>query len=120
MFTFTTYDAGATITITETNKALQPFNASGGLQVGTTSVDISTTTTTFAGPITGVTLPDGVHGQIKVLTQASSGAAVVTVTSPAWSGSLKQVTLTGQGSACTLLFTNSAWFCIGQYGCTFA
>jgi len=117
-FTFTTSNGGTTVTVNETNKALQPFNASSESLASGGAANLSLTTSYFSsGGVT--TLGDGVEGQIKVLTQTASGSMIVNVNSYGWTGS-GQVSLTSQGSGCTLQYTNSKWYCIGNNGCVFA
>ena len=121
-FTFTTSDNGSTITVNQTNEVLTPFNNS---KAASTSGNISllTTTTYFtAGGTT--TLQDGVEGQIKVLTQAANASMVVNVVDAGWKaaapGTAGNITLASMGSGCTLQYTNSLWYCIGNNNVTFS
>ena len=70
------------------------------------------------------TLAAGVNGQIKVLAAAnvSAGNMVVTVSNAGWKSSgTGNITFNGTyGVACTLQYTNSKWYCIGNNGATFA
>jgi hypothetical protein len=87
-FTFSTNNGGAGIVITETNKALQPFNASNQDLAGNAAANLATTTSYFAtaGAETA-TLAAGVEGQIKVLAMTGdNGDMVVTVTNAGWTG----------------------------------
>ena len=119
-FTFSTYDAGATVTVNEANKPLQPFNASSDLVVSTGNCSLATTTSYFAVAGTA-NLAAGVSGQIKVLTQTTANSMVVTVTHPGWGNVLSTgtVTLGSKGTSSTLQYTNGAWYCIGNNGATF-
>ena len=64
------------------------------------------------------TLAAGVEGQIKVLAmRGDSGDMVITVTNAVWGST---ITFTAIGQACTLLYINAKWFCIGNNGATFA
>jgi len=67
------------------------------------------------------TLGTGTNGQVKIFCAANvaAGNMVVTVTDAAWGGA-GNITFSGNGQACTLLWTNSKWFCIGNNGATFA
>lgn len=117
-FTFITIDGGTTITVNETNKALQPFNAaSENLASGAAS--LTATTSYLAGSITG-TLAAGTNGQIKVFTQTAAGTSNITVTNYGWPTGTGILTLNAQGESCTLQYTNGAWYCIGNNGATFA
>jgi len=117
-FTFTTSNGGTTVSINETNKALQPFNASSESLATANPASLAVTTSYFTSA--GIaTLGDGVEGQIKVLTQTAAASMVVTVASHGWAGT-GTVTLASQGSGCTLQYTNSKWYCVGNNGCSFA
>ena len=117
-FTFTTSNGGATVSLTETNKQLLPYNASSDSVATTVAASLATTTSYFTTGGTA-TLAAGVAGQIKVLAQTTAASMVVTVATPGWTGS-GTVTLASQGAACTLQYVNSKWICIGNNGCTFA
>jgi hypothetical protein len=117
-FTFTTSNGGTTVSINETNKALQPFNASSESLATANPASLAVTTSYFTSA--GIaTLGDGVEGQIKVLTQTAAASMVVTVASYGWAGT-GTVTLASQGAGCTLQYTNSKWYCVGNNGCSFA
>ena len=117
-FTFTTSNGGTTVSINENNKALQPFNASSESLATANPASLAVTTSYFTSA--GIaTLGDGVEGQIKVLTQTAAASMVVTVASYGWAGT-GTVTLASQGAGCTLQYTNSKWYCVGNNGCSFA
>lgn len=125
-FDFTTYQAGASVSIAQSNSLLQPFNnTSEDLADGAAaSVAVTTSYITAVGSETA-TLAAGVEGQIKILAYYSETAGgnqmVVTVTNAGWKTSgTGTVTLTTIGQACTLRYINGKWFCIGNNGCTFA
>ena len=66
------------------------------------------------------TLAAGYTGQIKVFAMyADSGNMVISVTNPGWGGS-GTITFSNVGEACTLMYINSKWFCIGNNGAVFA
>jgi hypothetical protein len=52
---------------------------------------------------------------------ADSGDMVITVTNAGWKTSgTGTITFDTIGDACTLMYTNSKWYCIGNNGVTFA
>lgn len=123
LFQFITSDGGASITVNEVNKALDPFNntsedlaagAAASLAVATSYFSTSTSET--------ATLAAGVSGQIKTFAMyADSGDMVITVTNAGWKTSgTGTITFDAIGDACTLQYINSKWFCIGNNGCVFA
>jgi hypothetical protein len=122
-FTFTTSTGGTSITLTQVNQLLQPFNASSNSVASAAAVGVGTTTSYFTTAGTA-TLADGVEGQIKVLTQTAAESMVVTVADAGWKaavpGTSGTITLASRGAGCTLQYTNSLWYCIGNNGCTFA
>jgi len=93
----------------------QSFSANGAINLTTT-----TTYITSSSILTG-TLAAGSSGQIKILAygNTSSGNTLVTVTNAAWGGS-NRANLNARGSACTLQYIDSKWFCIGNNGVTFS
>jgi hypothetical protein len=123
-FVFTTSNGGSTVTINETNKALQPFNASAELLNSSAAASLAVTASYFStvAPSTA-TLGVGAGGQIKtfIMTGKSGGGSnmVITVTNYGWSGS-GTITFSAVGQACTLQFINNSWWCVGNNGATFA
>jgi len=123
-FTFTTSSGGTTIVLSQVNQVLQPFNASSNSVASAAAAGVETTTSYFTTAGTA-TLAAGVEGQIKVFTQtAASVSMVVTVADAGWKastpGTSGTITLASRGTGCTLQYTNSVWYCIGNNGCTFA
>jgi|AACY02.1.fsa_nt_gi hypothetical protein len=122
-FTFGTYQNGSSVTITENNSALKPFNNSSEDLAPSTAASLAKTTSYFstAGAETA-TLAAGVEGQIKVFAmKADSGDMVITVTNAGWKTSgTGTITFNDIGDACTLQYVSSKWFCIGNNGCSFA
>ena len=118
-FEFTTSDGGSTITVTEVNKRLQPFNNSSEDLANAAGANLAVTTSFFStAAAESATLAAGVEGQIKVLAmRGDSGDMVITVTNAVWGST---ITFTAIGQACTLLYINAKWFCIGNNGATFA
>jgi len=123
-FEFETNDGGTTITIIDQNRNLDPiFLPSAEDLANTAAANLSFTSSYIATGATGetATLAAGATGQVKVfaLTTDGGGDMVVTVTNPAWGGA-GTITLADVGDACTLMYINSKWVCIGNNGCTFA
>jgi hypothetical protein len=86
------------------------------------AVSLTFTTTRFVNndsSIATATLADGAEGQVKFLVlEEDIDEVEITVASPGWSGS-GVVTLNNAGDACTLLYINSKWFCVGNNGAIF-
>lgn len=121
-FEFTTSNNGASITINQVNAELTPLNNSKeSLTSG--NLSLSKTTSFFVGSGT-TTLQDGVEGQIKVLTQTANASMTVNVVDAGWKaavpGTSGNIILASMGSGCTLQYTNSLWYCIGNNGVTFS
>ena len=113
--------AGA-VTVIDLNRNRDPMYlpssedlaASAGANLAVTTSYFSTSTSETA------TLAAGVAGQIKVFAMyADSGNMVITVTNPGWGGA-GTITFSNVGEACTLMYINSKWFCIGNNGAVFA
>ena len=121
-FEFETTDAGTTITIIDQNRNLDPIYLPSKEDLGdTVAASLAVTTSYFstAAPETS-TLAAGAPGQVKVFAMyADTGDMVITVTNPAWGGA-GTITFSGNGQACTLMYINNKWFCIGNNGATFA
>ena len=122
-FQFVTSNGGTTITVSEVNKVLQPFNNSQEDLVNAAAISLATTVSYFstAGSETA-TLADGAEGQIKTLICTSFvGNMVVTVANAGWktSGS-GTITFIADGRACTLQYVQGAWYCIGNNAAIFA
>ncbi len=122
-FTFSTSNGGTTVTVTEVNKQIQPFNNSSENLTDTSPANLALTTSYFStvAPTTA-TLAAGVNGQIKTFAMYSeSGDMVITVANAGWktSGS-GTMTFNAIGEACTLQYINGKWFCIGNNGVAFA
>lgn len=90
---------------------------------GTVNVAVSSTIFTTSAN-TAVSLGSGIEGQIKMLiaNDVSSGnvtCTLDTVGESGWGGSA-EILLSDQGAACTLVYTNSKWFAVGNNGATFS
>jgi len=122
-FTFVTSNAGATVTVSEINKQLQPFNNSSENLTDTAASNLALTTSFFSTvTATTATLAAGANGQIKTFAMfAQSGDMVITVTNAGWKTSgTGTMTFNAIGEACTLQYINGKWFCIGNNGVVFA
>lgn len=117
VFEFTTSDAGATIHIADLSRARlnnqyssEDLAASGAASL---TKDISYFTTAAAET---ATLAAGTEGQTKYFCMLGNGGdMVITVTNPSWTGS-GTLTFDAIGDACTLLYTQSKWFVVGNNG----
>jgi len=123
-FEFETNDGGTTYTIIDQNRNLDPiYLPSAEDLANTAAANLSFTSSYVATGATGetATLAAGATGQVKVfaLTTDGGGDMVITVTNPAWGGA-GTITLADVGDACTLMYINSKWVCIGNNGCVFA
>jgi len=120
-FEFTTSNGGATVTVTEVNKQLQPFNNSSEDLTSTAGSNLALTTSYFSTVTSETaTLAAGVNGQIKTFAMyLASGNMVITVTNAGWGGA-GTMTFTTTGQACILQYINGKWFCIGNNGVAFA
>jgi hypothetical protein len=122
-FNFGTSDGGSTITITENNKKIQPLNNSSEDLAASGAASLSLTTSYFTtSAAETATLAAGTAGQVKVFAMvADGGDMVITVTNAGWKTSgTGTITFDTIGDACTLMYTSSKWFCIGNNGVTFA
>ena len=119
-----TISIGANLTVTGniTSTGVALLNSSQDL-ADATAANLAVTATYFstAAAETG-TLAAGSAGQIKTLMMyADLGDMVITVTNAGWKTSgTGTITFDTIGAACTLQYTNSKWFCIGNNGVTFA
>ncbi len=122
-FQFVSSDAGATITVNDVNKRIQPFNNSSEDLAASGVANLELTTSYFStAAAETATLAAGVNGQIKTFAMfADSGDMVITVTNAGWKSSgTGTITFDTIGDACTLQYINSKWFCIGNNGAVFA
>jgi hypothetical protein len=120
-FQFVTSNGGATVTVTEVNKQIQPFNNSSENLTDTSAANLSLTTSYFSTVTASTaTLAAGVNGQIKTFVMyEESGNMVITVANAGWGGA-GTITFNAVGEGCTLQYVNAKWFCIGNNGATFA
>jgi hypothetical protein len=116
-FTFTTVNGGVTITVTESNKPLQPFNNSSEDLASGAAANLALTTSYFSTVASETaTLAAGVNGQVKVFAMfEQSGNMVITVSNAGWKTSgTGTITFTDIGQTVTCMYINNKWFCIGQ------
>jgi hypothetical protein len=128
-FQFHTEDGGTTVYLSELtrprNRFTNPLFLTGSEDLAASaaaSLSLTTSYFTTAAAETA-TLAAGAEGQIKVFSAVAiaSGNMVITVTNAGWKASgTGTLTFATIGAGCTLQYTNSKWFCIGNNGCTFA
>jgi hypothetical protein len=123
-FEFETSDSGSTISVFDLNRNRDPIYLPSSEDLGDTAAASLTKTTSYfttSAPETA-TLAAGAPGQVKVFAMfgdAGDADMIITVANPAWGGS-GTITFTTVGQACTLMYINSKWFCIGNNGAAFA
>jgi hypothetical protein len=120
-FQFVTSNGGTTVTVTEVNKQIQPFNNSSENLTDTSAANLALTTSYFSTVTASTaTLAAGVNGQIKTFAMyEESGNMVITVANAGWGGA-GTITFNAVGEGCILQYINAKWFCIGNNGATFA
>jgi hypothetical protein len=125
-YDFTTSDGGTTISIFDSSRNMDPiYLPSNQSTSGIGGVISLATTATFvnaSGPGSG-TLAAGTDGQIKTIMMAVAGNSyTVTVSNAGWktAGNGTLTIPNTIGSAVTLQYINSKWYCIGNNGCSFS
>lgn len=121
-FEFETVDSGATISIFDLNRNRDPIYLPSSEDLAASAAASLTKTTSYFSTATAetATLAAGYAGQVKVFAMyADTGDMVITVTNPGWGGA-GTITFSAVGQACTLMYINSKWFCIGNNGASFA
>jgi len=124
-FEFSTVNGGSTVTIIDLNRNRDPIYLPSSEDLAASAAANLALTTSYFTTATAetATLAVGANGQVKVLAAANvaAGNMVVTVSNAGWKASgTGTATFSARGQACTLLYTNSKWFCIGNNGVTFA
>jgi hypothetical protein len=127
-FQFHTEDGGNSIYLSELtrprNRLVNPLFLTGSEDLAASGAASTTLTTSYFSTAAAetATLAAGADGQIKVFAMAAdSGDMVITVTNAGWKTSgTGTITFDTIGDACTLLYTNSKWYCTGNNGVTFA
>ena len=129
VFDFSTSDGGTVITINDVTRANNVLTNPLFLTVSedlapSAAASLTKTTSYFTtAAAETATLAAGAEGLIKVFSAVdiSSGNMVITVTNAGWKSSgTGSATFSARGASCTLQYTNSKWFCIGNNGVTFA
>jgi len=128
VFDFSTSDGGTTVTVNDVTRANNVLTNPLFLTIGedlaaSGAASLVKTTSYFTtSAAETATLAAGSDGQIKVFAMvADGGDMVITVTNAGWKTSgTGTITFDTIGDACTLMYTNSKWFCIGNNGVTFA
>ena len=128
VFDFSTSDGGTTVTINDVTRANNVLTNPLFLTIGedlaaSGAASLVKTTSYFTtSAAETATLAAGSDGQIKVFAMvADGGDMVITVTNAGWKASgTGTITFDTIGDACTLMYTSSKWFCIGNNGVTFA
>jgi hypothetical protein len=128
-FQFHTDDGGTTIYFSELtrprNRFINPLFLTGSEDLAPSAAASLLLTTSYftTAAAETATLAAGTTGQIKVFSAVAiaSGNMVITVANAGWKASgTGTITFATLGCGCTLQYTNSKWFCIGNNGCTFA
>ena len=123
-FEFETSDGGTNISIFDLNRNRDPIYLPSAQDLAPSTAASLTQTTSYFSTASAetATLAAGVAGQVKVLAMfADSGDMVITVTNAGWKTSgTGTITFDTIGDACTLMYINNKWFCIGNNGATFA
>lgn len=123
-FEFETDDGGSTVKIYDLSRNLDPILLSSNEDLAASAaINLNVTTSYFTtAAAETATLAAGYEGQTKVLAMYGDGGdMVITVTNAGWKSSgTGTVTFANIGEACTMLYTNSKWFCIGNNGAVFA
>jgi hypothetical protein len=123
-FEFETVDAGATISVFDLNRNRDPIYlpSSEDLAASAAASIVKTTSYFTTAAAETATLAAGYTGQVKVFAMYGDGGdMVITVTNAGWKSSgTGTITFTAIGQACTLMYINAKWFCIGNNAATFA
>jgi hypothetical protein len=125
IFEFTTVNGGSTVSVVDLIRNRDPiYLPSSEDLAASAAANLSVTTSYFStSSAETATLAAGYTGQIKVFSavDVTAGNMVITVSNAGWKSSgTGTITFGTRGAGCTLQYTNSKWFCIGNNGCTFA
>ena len=123
-FAFTTVNGGSTVSIVDLMRNRDPiYLPSSEDLAASAAANLSLTTSYFSTSASETaTLAAGATGQIKVFSavDVTAGNMVITVSNAGWKASgTGTITFSSRGASCTLQYTNSKWFCIGNNGCAF-
>ena len=123
-FEFETVDAGSTISVFDLNRNRDPIYLPSSEDLAASAAASITKTTSYftTAAAETATLAAGYTGQVKVFAMYGDGGdMVITVTNAGWKSSgTGTITFTTIGQACTLMYINAKWFCIGNNAATFA
>jgi hypothetical protein len=125
VFEFTTVNGGSTISVVDLIRNRDPIYLPSSEDLAASagaSLNVTTSYFTTSAAETA-TLAAGYAGQIKVFSavDVTAGDMVITVSNAGWKSSgTGTITFNARGESCTLQYTNSKWFCIGNNGVTFA
>jgi hypothetical protein len=123
-YEFETSTGGATISVFDLNQNFDPIYLPSAEDLADAAAASLTKTTSYFSTAAAetATLAAGSPGQVKVFAMyADTGDMVITVTNAGWKTSgTGTITFTAVGQACTLMYINSKWFCIGNNAATFA
>lgn len=123
-YEFETSTGGATISVFDLNQNFDPIYLPSAEDLADADAASLTKTTSYFSTAAAetATLAAGSPGQVKVFAMyADSGDMVITVTNAGWKTSgTGTITFNAIGQACTLMYINNKWFCIGNRAATFA
>lgn len=124
IFEFTTVNGGSTVSIVDLIRNRDPIYLPSSEDLAASAAASLTKTTSYftTSSAETATLAAGATGQIKVFSavDVTAGDMVITVSNAGWKASgTGTITFNARGESCTLQYTNSKWFCIGNNGCTF-
>lgn len=122
-FEFESVSNGSTISILDHSRNPDPLYLPGSEDLNSgSSVSLQKTSSYFSTVAAETaTLAAGSEGQVKVLAMyADNGNMVITVENAGWKSSGNgTITFANIGDACTLMYINAKWFCVGNNGATF-
>lgn len=123
-FEFSSSDGGTTIAIFDMSRNHDPIYLTSAEDLAAAAAASLTKTTSYFSTSAAetATLAAGVEGQVKIFAMTGDlGDMVITVTNAGWtSNPTGTITFGDLGDACTLLYINAKWYCVGNNGCAFA
>jgi hypothetical protein len=122
-FNYLTTSGGTSITLSENNTVLRPFNSTSQVITANSSViDLGATYSVYnPSTISNVgtaTLANGVVGQIKVISSMGSSTFTVNIAAPSWKTGSGNIGFTGNTSSITLSWQSALqdWIVLSSYG----
>lgn len=122
-FNYLTTSGGTSITLSENNTVLRPFNSTSQIITATSgAIDLGATYSVYnPSPISTAgtaTLANGVVGQIKVISSMGSSTFTVNVAAPSWKAGSGNIQFTGNTSSITLSWQSALqdWIVLSSYG----